>query len=570
MQKKVKNSENLLQKEEFLRNNNTVISTYIELFFENGKIFRADFKNGNGLENLLIMEDVTECKRSNTTFELILQNVNEAVATISPELKVIKYNTEFKEFFLFHEGIEVFSGSLIGNEMEKNKKEFWQNIFSKSLGGEKVSMESRYLTSNDKKHVVIKISTMPVYNSLGIVDYIIVVITDISRIKKYEEDINELKNELAIANGVKNEFMDKINSEIRTPLNSIISGIELLKGLGSDTKTQDIYEIIHDAGENIVTILNDMSDYSNIESGKIKITHEIFQIDKIVSESVEKFRTLADKKAIFLKLNIENLKSSQVFGDALRLKQLISNILSNSLKFTYSGGVEVTFKEESLTASKANYKLIFKDSGVGMEDYELKSAYMTINKIGGTKRISHGLGLFMVEKLSKLLNATVVIKSKKGVGTEVTLEFALERVDDRGNRKKDEKVIAENFSSKKILIVEDNKMNQIVMAKLLKLVNIFPEIAENGAEAVEKLRSNEYDAVLMDIQMPVMNGYDAAKKIREMEIELARERVPIIALTAYAMQSDREKCIEAGMDEYMSKPVIKEELFEVLDKFISK
>ena len=142
LQKKVKNSEKLLQKEEFLKTNNSVSSTYLELFFENRKVYKADFKSENGREKLLIMEDITEFKRSNATFELILQNVNEAVAMISKELKIIKCNTEFKDFFLYHEGIEMFPGAIIGSEMGGNTREFWQNILKKAATGEKVILKA--------------------------------------------------------------------------------------------------------------------------------------------------------------------------------------------------------------------------------------------------------------------------------------------------------------------------------------------------------------------------------------------------------------------------------------------
>jgi PAS domain S-box-containing protein len=381
---------------------------------------------------------------------------------------------------------------------------------------------------------------------------------DITFIKKNEELIQ--------ANRAKSEFLANMSHEIRTPLNAIIGFLEFLKDESMGRKKCLEYtQIIQSSAESLLQIINDILDFSKIESGKLEIDKHPFESKKEFTNIANLFDAKASKKNINLVLKIDKNMPEVLVTDPLRIKQVIANLIGNAVKFTKEGKniyITIFYKKGYLFVS-------VKDEGIGIPKEKQKEIFdafaqadsSTTRKYGGT-----GLGLAISSKLVEMLGGKLKLKSKVGKGSEFYFAIPVEI----GKIDKIDDFLEEeiNFNNKKVLVVEDNKANQMFMKILLKKMGLDFDIANDGVEAVEKYKQNRYDAILMDENMPNMNGIEATKKIREYEKENNLPHTPIIALTANAIKGDREKFLQAGMDEYLTKPINKKDLIKILSKFL--
>lgn len=382
----------------------------------------------------------------------------------------------------------------------------------------------------------------------------------------FAQDIIFLKkNEALIQESqAKSRFLSNMSHEIRTPLNAVMGFIELLKENCKDNKNAEKYlEIINTSSKDLLQIINDILDFSKIESKKLEINKEPFLAKKEFSVLIHLFDAKALEKNINLIINMENIPEVLV-SDFLRIKQIISNLLSNAIKFTPEGKkiiVKIFYKKGYLFVS-------VKDEGIGIPKDKQKIVFevfsqaddSTTRKYGGT-----GLGLAISSKIVEMLGGKLKLKSKVNKGSEVYFAIPVE-IGKLEKKEEEDKNI--NFKGKKVLLVEDNKANQMFMKILLKKLGFDIDIVNDGIEAIEKYKQNRYDVILMDENMPNMNVIEATKRIRDYEQSNDLEHTPIIALTANAIRGDRERFLKAGMDEYLTKPVNKTTLVDVLVKFL--
>ncbi|MCK5111317.1 MAG: cache domain-containing protein [Arcobacteraceae bacterium] len=385
--------------------------------------------------------------------------------------------------------------------------------------------------------------------------------------KKLEDKARELKEKNKIVNiaiKAKGEFLANMSHEIRTPLNAIVGFIDILKEESHGRKSMQYVEIIDDSSKNLIQIIEDILDFSKIESGKLNIDKIDFNTKKELEIITYLFEAKCSQKNISLSLNFDDNLPQYINTDPLRIKQIVSNLISNAVKFTKDGKnifVDIGYKEELLNIS-------VKDEGIGIAKDKLTHIFelfsqedsSTTRKYGGT-----GLGLTISKELVKLLGGELKVKSELGKGSEFYFSIPVTIGKKIKTIEADQKDI--NFKNKKILLVEDNKSNQMFMKVILKKMNLDFDIANDGVEAIEIYKTNKYDAILMDENMPNMNGIRAAKYIIEYEKENNLMHTPVIALTANALKGDREKFIEAGMNEYMTKPLDKQKLIEILESF---
>ena len=376
---------------------------------------------------------------------------------------------------------------------------------------------------------------------------------------------NEQRDKALSFSKAKSEFLANMSHEIRTPLNAVLGFIELLKEEIKERKASEYIDIIDKSSKSLLKIIEDILDFSKIESGKL-------DIDKVDFNSKAEFEVIAhlfdakcSQKNISLVLNIDKNLPQTINTDPLRIKQVISNLISNAVKFTDKGKkivIDINYKEDFLYVS-------VKDEGKGISKDKLSHIFeafgqedsSTTREYGGT-----GLGLSISSELVNLLEGELKVKSELGVGSEFYFYIPI-RI---GKKLKiDNNDIQEfYFDNKKILVVEDNAANQMFMKVILKKMNLTFDIASDGVEAVKIFKNNQYDAILMDENMPNMNGIEATKQILEYEKENSLKHTPIIALTANALKGDRERFLEAGMDEYMTKPIDNKKLSKILEKFL--
>ena len=365
--------------------------------------------------------------------------------------------------------------------------------------------------------------------------------------------------ELKIAQEVKSRFLANMSHEIRTPLNAILGFIQLLQKKDVDEESKKYINIIADSSQTLLSVLNDILDLSKIEAGKLNIEKIEFDPTKEFKNIIELFRVKADEKNIKL---LDSFNTPYyIKSDPVRIKQVLLNLLSNAIKFTSENKkiyVNIEIKENKLCIS-------VKDEGIGIPKDKIDKIFeaftqaddSTTRKFGGT-----GLGLSISSQIIKLLGGELKVKSQENKGSEFYFEIPIEIV---AKNKQTKNIIQNKELSGKILIVEDNPANQMFLKVILDKLNLKHKTAHNGKEAVEMCQKEDFDLILMDENMPIMNGIEATKKIRELE---KNKHTSIIAVTANALTGDKERFLKAGFDDYIPKPVDIKLLKEVMGKYL--
>ncbi len=382
-----------------------------------------------------------------------------------------------------------------------------------------------------------------------------------------EEGLKKSRYDAEQAKLTQEQFMANISHEIRTPMNGIIGMTHLLSHTSLNEEQQDYLQTIQQSSQNLMILINDILDFSKIEAGKLELEHIPFKVTDIIEQVSTPLRAKIIEKNLQLNIKIDHKVPSKIIGDPLRLNQILTNILSNAIKFTSQGSVNLTVSAVSYNAPLV--KLIFKieDSGIGIPPDRINYIFQSFaqsslditRKFGGT-----GLGLAIVKQLVDLHSGNISVESEEKKGSIFTIEIPYKSVV-IGERSREENSKFELLKGKKVLVVEDNFINQKVIVQTLKNAGIETALSDNGFTALDMLKSDSFDLVIMDIQMPEIDGCETTVKIRE-ELKLD---IPVIAMTASAMQEDRDKCKTAGMNEFISKPFVTEDLLEKMLLFIN-
>jgi len=412
-----------------------------------------------------------------------------------------------------------------------------------------------------KKFVIITIIVILIF-----IIWITLHIIHIKQQKKLQLELIKAKEDVERALKAKTEFLANMSHEIRTPLNAMFGFIQLLQEKAIDNETKKYLNIIEKSGQNVLTIINDILNFSKLESQKVKLEIIEFNPKEEIEVIYNLFRNYALQKNIFLEIEETNLKYT-IYSDPVRLKQIISNLLSNAIKFTPSHKtitLKVIYndKKESLFIS-------VKDEGIGIEKDKLDIIFesftqadtSTTRKYGGT-----GLGLTISYKLVKLLGGEIKVESEVNKGSKFYFSIPAKKGKPIIQKPKTQLKTKDKKYNYHILLVEDNKANQLFMKSLLQNLGVSFDIANDGIEAINKVKNNKYDLIFMDINMPNLDGIEATKKILAYEKENNIPHTPIIALTANALEEDKEMFLSIGMDFYLPKPIDLEKLKDILNK----
>lgn len=406
-------------------------------------------------------------------------------------------------------------------------------------------------------------------------------ITNIRQFKESSEEQTELNAKLEIAIGkaeksshAKSEFLSTMSHEIRTPLNAVIGMTNLMLMNAPRPDQKENLDILKFSATNLLAIVNDVLDFNKIESGKVVFENIRFNLVELMQSICGSLIIKSEEKGLTFTLDVDpKLKTKVLIGDPTRITQIIFNLVSNAIKFTHQGNIWVKVACLDDRHNTSTVKFSVKDTGIGIEQNNLamifepfaQESVTTTRQYGGT-----GLGLAIVKRLLELQNLHMNVNSKVGVGSEfsfsmefpVSTEVIPERVE------VNDLMYNDNLSSLQILIAEDNVVNVLLMKKLLSKWKITPTIAENGERAIQLLQYGNFDLVLMDLQMPVMNGFEAAMEIRKLP-DPRKANIPIIALTASALFDIKEKVFNSGMNDYVSKPFKPGELFEKIQNLVT-
>lgn len=393
---------------------------------------------------------------------------------------------------------------------------------------------------------------------------------DINKREKLEKELVETKKRVEEASVIKEQFMANMSHEIRTPMNAIIGFNDRLIKTKLNDEQQEYVAAVKTSGENLLTIINDILDFSKIEAGMVTIEHIRFNLHELLQNVYKLFFLKAKEKNISLRLHYPKDIPEFLMGDPTRLTQILINLVGNALKFTGQGNIDITVEVIKDDIQNATVQFKVKDTGIGILEEKISEVFERFTQAeSDTSRIfgGTGLGLSIVKKLVELQSGTITVESIKEEGSlfKFTIPYKKAPVVATTIKTPPEKIHHAVTNDKiKILIVEDNLLNQKLAAFMLTDFGYAFDICGNGKLAVDKLEQDVYDLVLMDIQMPEMDGYEATGVIRK-KLKL---NIPIVAMTAHAMPGEKDKCLGFGMTDYISKPIKETDLHNLIIKYI--
>jgi PAS domain S-box-containing protein len=544
------------------------------LEMKDGRILKRDYipicNNKIYKGHLWKYTDVTAEKYAENTLRIreekyrsIIDNMNLGLLEVDTEENIIFANQCFCD--------------MSGYELDELLGKRAAQIFAK---GENIELmdqknEERKRGTPDAYEIVVKnkrgqvrwwlVSGAPRYTDQGELVGSIGIHLDITDQKQLEIELTAAREQAEQSTRSKEVFLANMSHEIRTPMNAIL-GMSNQLAKSPLTKKQLFYlDAINAASENLLVIINDILDLSKIEAGKLSLEKIAFEPKAVIKRAIQALNHKAEEKGLALTNSILDERVSEVMlGDPYRLNQVLLNIISNAVKFTEKGGVDIKLEVINDGKNSQTVQITVKDTGIGMDEKFRKSLFEKFSQedasvtrqYGGT-----GLGMSICRQLIELMDGEIFVESEKGSGTTMSfvVTFPRGKVEDLPSREifvADEKMLV----GKKILVVDDNEMNRLLATTILGNYGAETFESENGQESVEFLAANAVDLVLMDIQMPVMNGFDAARYIRE---HISKD-LPMIALTANAIKGDNEKCVEAGLNSYLAKPFKEEDLMKMI------
>jgi PAS domain S-box-containing protein len=514
-------------------------------------------------KNVLLQKEESESK-----YKDVVENSLALITTHDLDGILLSANPIVSKTYGYND--EEFIGHSVAEFMlEEDKKLFFENYLLKIRKEKKLSGIFRVVNKNGE-------ITFTLYNNflkeeIGKEPYVIGFAVDITNRIKAEEELKKAQKITEEIAQSKQKFLAHMSHEIRTPMNAIMGMTNQLSKTALNNDQKYYIEIITGASSNLLNIINEILDLSKIEAGKLSLEKIGFEPKAVIAQAMQVMMHKAEEKGLLFTNSYCDLKLADVLiGDPYRLNQILLNLVSNSIKFTDKGNVDISCSVIEENATQQIVKVLVTDTGKGMDEAFTKKLFKkyqqeddsTARIYGGT-----GLGMSICEELVHLMDGIITVESKKGEGTNISFVIPFEKgTKDLITIKEIVKLDTDILKGTRVLITDDYEINRLVASTILSNYGVITEEAKNGIEAIEKIELGNFDLILMDVQMPDMDGLEATTYIRNK----ISKTLPIIALTAYALKGDDTKFIEAGMDDYLSKPFEENQLLEIMIKWIKK
>jgi PAS domain S-box-containing protein len=518
------------------------------------------------MSNFKLKQNETSWENRIVQNDLILQSINEGVCVIDKDNRISFANDSAlqmlgwkREDLLWKRYEKVLFGADFAEQSEDEA--IINPIEFACTENEKIHVNSETFYRQNGTMFLVEYDCIPLCENDETVG-VVITFDDISERRDLEIAVAEARDAALASAREKANFLANMSHEIRTPLNGIIGISGFLEQTNLSAEQKDYVETLNTSANLLLDIVNDILDFSKIEAGKLELEETDFDLREIIAETIKLFIPQAFKRRNKLEFEIEENVQTALCGDAGRLRQILHNLLSNAVKFTEEGKVKLKI----LQGTDDFLRFEVSDTGIGIEKDKQAEIFepfaqadvSTTRRFGGT-----GLGLAISKQIVQMMGGKIGVESEAGKGAKFwfTAKIACQQNPEK-SLAADKNVLLDK-SEIKVLVVEDNPVNQEVALGRLRQLGIAAELAENGLEAVEAVKNNDYDLVLMDCRMPKMDGYEATRKIRQIS-----KNLKIVAMTASVTADEREKCLAAGMDDYLSKPMTNEALEQTLDKHL--
>lgn len=538
----------------------------------NNKLNAANRDLNNEIAQNKLISD--KLKESNDFLQTILQSLKDSIAVIDVrDFKIVSVNKAFAE------EMDLTEAQVLGKECFKVTHQLTQICQApehkcplfETLQTKDISTAEHIHRSSNGKEFYVEVSTSPIFDSDGNITKVVHISRDITSRKLYELELKKSKEIAELASAAKSRFLANISHEIRTPMNAIINMTDMVLDTELTASQRQNLTIVKEASQSLLLLLNDILDLSRIEAGKLSLDVKPFSLRELANTVTALFTAQAMSKSIALTCYVDSSIPDILIGDDLRLRQVLSNLLGNAIKFTESGTVAFKITSQGVSEGQAHVTFEVVDTGIGIEQSQLDKIFGSFvqaddsltRKYGGS-----GLGLTISSEIIKLMGSRIEVQSELGKGSRfyftLTLPIATEPLTKQSSLIEPIKPV----KTASLLVVEDNPINQNIAVKVLSKIGHSVDVANNGQEALQMLKAKQYDLVLMDIQMPVMDGLTATEAIRQAQAGQANTNIPIIAMTAHALQDDKIRCLQAGMNDYITKPINVQELYSVISKYL--
>ncbi len=534
-----------------------------------GKLMRRE--DGSVRKIIGTLQDITERKQaeldyrqSESKYKLVLEAINLAALTLDKNANVVFCN-KYLANLVGYSQTEIIGMNWMDNFVTADLQDYLNSWFENNTVG--AHFVNPIICRNGEQRIVSWQNTVS-YDQNGDLKETTSIGEDITDQQKARQELIWAKDVAEKASKFKSEFLSIMSHEIRTPMNAVIGTTNLLLSENPRPEQLEYLNTLKFSGENLLAIINDILDYNKIEAGKLELSHTQFNLHQLIQKIKQSFQPRVTEKQLSINVTIDDSIPEIVIGDAMRLSQVMNNLVSNAVKFTHTGGVTIKLEKELLHENSVTVKFTVTDTGIGISadsfnivfDPFMQDKQVINNDYGGT-----GLGLAITKRLVELHNSTISVTSELAKGTSFIFSIAFTIAPKNiGHQPVTPSVadLALNLAGMNILVVDDNKMNLMIASRFLKKWNANVDEALNGEIAVEMVNNNSYNLIIMDLQMPVMDGFEATAIIKR-----SNPDIPIIALTADAMPETHNKAFEAGMSDYLTKPFVPETLFEKVAKY---